>query len=124
MADPLLFELMNGRGPRKSTPVAPVEKSDSDIAFDQVIKEEVDRLGLVALKTDKYPLAIHAFTHVIDLSPDFAGAYLYRAECFYHQVMPGEAHADLSNAKLILKTTGNEGWNEHLHEVEDLLTNS
>lgn len=82
------------------------------------------RLGLVAQKTGKIPLAVDALNNVTDLSPEFVGAHLYLAECYLSQKMNDEAHSEFNTARSILESSGKEDWHEQLNELESLLTQS
>jgi tetratricopeptide (TPR) repeat protein len=80
------------------------------------------RLGLVAKKTENYPLALSALETTSELAPEFIGAYVYAAYCHMKMDERECALAGLAKAKELLKTTqGEEEWQEHISNLEILL---
>jgi len=81
------------------------------------------RLGLVAQQSERYDLAIRSFEASANLAPDFIGTKIFNAQCLLNLGRREDALAALSGIKdRLLISPDREKWEEHLVEVEKLLS--
>lgn len=78
------------------------------------------RLGLVAQELGRYDFALSAFLTTLQLTPDFIGARIFKAQCYFSNNQSDLALNELNEIKN--QTNGNnENWKEYIIHLENLI---